>query len=448
MLLLLGLLVPVAGGKWGSYIGLPNHGVFLSDVFLLSGSIGLAVSGPPRAATDESRGTRGTLRFASIAVMVGLIFASYELFRGSGSALLRMRDLAPYAYLCLFPIVATAFRVLGRRIVIEWIDRALFAHAAWCTPALLGLLAPLSLPAAVFGFPVFQTRPDIDVLLLAAFIGGTLRRWRMAPTLRMAAIGLVLIAMVVQSSRAALAGGLVGLALTSVLARERGLRRRTIIVTCAVISAVTLGVMFSSISPSRLLGSGAIARAGLVPSAQLAAAGGRGTAGARTDAWDLMLRYYDESGSPLFGLGPGSEIVRDSGAVAFLSGDLSVRAPHSWWVDVWVRFGPVGTAVWLLLLFSAVRSARGGAWPSTRFRAERGMGAGLLLSILIASSLGVVIESPFGSQTLLLAAVLMSTSPGRGGAVKRLDRAGSAQRVTELNTRLLRQRKLSTLAEK
>lgn len=410
-ILLLGLLVPVVGGKWGSYIGLPGSGIFLSDVLLGIGTIGLLLR------SKRLRARRAGLRLTPLVVAAALVFVSLEILRGSGAPAVRLRDSAPYLYLCLFPVVAVGFGIIGQSTVLRAVDRALAIHAAWSVPALLGVLPSIALPTAVFGFPVFETRPDIDVLLLGVFLASTLRRDRhLSPSLKFLVGASVLASMVTQSSRAALAGGLVAAGVIYFLTRPPRLKPASVILVCGAVAAACLTVVLSSNLPtSPLLQSGAIARAGLVPTAAYAAEGGRGTAQGRSEAWQLMFQYYGAAGTPLLGIGPGAEIVRDSGAVAFLSGDLSVRAPHSWWVNLWVRYGPVGALVWLLVLVNLFRrqnrvSETGMAGAGEENQRAGAVGSGLGLAVLVAGSLGVVIESPFGAQVLLLAGVLRSCS--------------------------------------
>jgi len=409
--ILLGLLVPVAGGKWGSYLGIASVEVFLSDTLLAAGLIGLLVCSVSAARSTGVKLSQGQF---GLLLLVAL-FAITEFSSGAGSSVTRLRDLAPFFYLMLLPFVVGALRELKPASVVRRLDGALTVHAIWCVPAFLGVLPPISI-AAIGGFPVFATRPDIDVPLLAALTVFTLPRRISSVGLRCAVVVLIAGAALTQSSRAALGGSLVGAAVY-VLFKQRSKLQGLVRLSSAAAVALAVLVGVQLLAGPKLISSGAVGRAGLVGGdASSAATSGQGTAQARYVAWDLVLADWKANGSPALGERPGTEIVRDSGALTYLSGDPSVRAPHDWWVGCLARFGPVGLLLWLAMALSALSYRRSiVSWPSGISRKLFAMSLALVASLLVASTLGVVIEAPFGSQILVLALALAVTAGAQRG---------------------------------
>jgi O-Antigen ligase len=420
-ILLLGLLIPIAGGKWGSYLGFPSYGVYLSDVCIGLGIFGMLST---RTAWENHEGSHRSIQKhagASLLLLGSAVFCFIELRRGEGSLSLRIRDLAPFLYLMLFPFVRAGLHQITGAVILRYLDCALWVHTIWTVPAIFGILPALGVATqSSTGFPIFGIRPDIDMPLLIVFLGSTLRRAKMSPILKISIASLAVASSLEQSSRAAFAGAAVAAVL--IFAYTQTVRRRRpagLIVACAAVAVMAALVPLGSTLPASFVGTGALGRAGLIPTAagKDAAAGGDGTAGGRQFAWKRMLGYYDAQGSPVLGLGPGTEVVRDSGALAYLSGDPTVRAPHNWWVGLYVRYGPVGAAIWLVLLILAARGL-GAFGNKTRAREPwetelRAVGLGLTAAILVAGSLGVLVESPFGSQPLLLATGLIWVASDR-----------------------------------
>lgn len=421
-LILLGLLVPVVGGKWGSYLGVGSSDIFLSDSLLVLGlgTLFLLRTTGARTASDLFLSTSQVL-----VTLAAALLTVYEFVTGNGTLLTRLRDLAPFMYLLLLPAVVWAVRALPKATLERMLNRALSLHALWSVPALLNVLPSFSLPALSL-FPIFAPRPDIDVPLLGAFVVYTLPRAIKSRALRWLIATASVGAALEQTSRAALAATLIGVGAYALL-QEHNKLRGAIRVTILSALAMLLAAIVIGAGGGSAVSRGALARAGLLPSDSLAAASGQGTAEGRLEAWHLMLAYWRDAGSPVLGVGPGTEMVADSGAVQFLSGDLAVRSPHDWWIGCLVRYGPIGLMVWLLMLLSSLSYRR---LPETELRpVDRPLsacGALLIISILLAASLGVVIEAPFGSQILVLAlAIYVTASPRRFPSRMSVDPASS-----------------------
>ncbi|MGQ0576762.1 MAG: O-antigen ligase family protein [Pseudonocardia sp.] len=393
-----GLAFPLAGGRWGSYVGVAP--VYLADVLMIVGSV-LTLCRPGRYCPRYPRAF--WFLWTATALFIAVAF-----LLGSGESVTRIRDLLPWIYLMMVPAVVQWSIAAGRRRTIRYLTVVLLMHAAWAIPALLGVLPELVVSGGVFGQPVFADRADIDVPLLAAAVVVVLHRWGSTPaTITLGVFAGV--AATAQTSRAALVGTalavIVFALVRGILRGARGVVRMSGVLVALAFVVFALLPALASQAVNRE-DAGALARSGLYGSGE-AAASGAGTADARVRAWRLMLDHYRDSGYPLLGVGAGAEIVRDSGALRYLSGDGSVRAPHSWWVHAVVRFGPVGLGLWIgLFVASIVRRADRGREPGGEFCTA--LGAQLTVSIMLAASLGVVIESPFGSHSLLVGIALLT----------------------------------------
>jgi hypothetical protein len=119
------------------------------------------------------------------------------------------------------------------------------------------------------------------------------------------------------------------------------------------------------------------------------------TANARLKAQSQLYGWVKQRNQLIFGVGPGTEMVLDSGAVQYLYGDAVVRSPHSWIYGLLCRYGYFGSLIWLFLL----------TYPLIKTKAilsPLGMPMMGVYVILIVSFFGVIIESPFGSMPLAL----------------------------------------------
>jgi len=419
VLTLCGLCFPLVGGKWGSYIGLPGFTLFATDLCFATAAVAiglralLAFGLGPGSAHTGLRGAPPAVLLTITYLLIGTLCCVFFLL-GNGSPLVRLRDLIPFAGLLLLPVVATAFMELGSARSERYLWLTSCAHAMWAVPALLNILPALTLPAAFFGFPVFTPRPDIDVPLLAIFVLFLVRGRGGTRPLRILLGALCLAAGLSQTSRAALGSALLAVLCYALLRRGVWSRRPRqvvgLILFCAtVLVALAIALQLGVSGPA----GGALQRTGLVGSsatAQIATESGQGTALARNQAWSTVINYWRAQGAPLLGLGPGTEIVADSGAVAFLSGDPSVRSPHNWWVGCLTRFGPLGLAAYGLsistFMADAVRGRRLKRWRAEDIFLPQ-LALCVVLALLTAATLGVVIESPFGTYTLVLMLALL-----------------------------------------
>lgn len=396
-----GLAIPLIGGRWGSYIGIPP--IFLADAFVILGALSTLML--PKSYPALARFPR----FYWLCWTATALFIVVSILQGYGDYVTRIRDLIPWFYLLLLPAVVQWAMVAGSQRILDYLTITLLAHAAWAIPAMLGVLSMIELPANFFGQPVFSVRADVDVPLLAGSVVLVFHRWGTRPA---TVVFLVLAAgaATAQTSRAALVGSVIAAVVFAfVRGHLRGAQGVMRVLAVLPIAALIVLVLLPRLSSSSdQFDSGALARAGVYGGAE-AAAGGEGTAHGRFESWGILIGKYAEQGYPPLGLGAGAEIVRDTGAVRYLSGATDVRAPHNWWIHSFVRTGYIGLLLWIMLLVTGARScASHRKGKDVSF--NRGMGALLMTSMCLTSTLGVVVEAPFGSHVLLVGAALFGLS--------------------------------------
>lgn len=428
MLVVAAPLFALSFSRWGSYLGLPAASVFLPDLLLIAGAIGYAIRAAewrPHARPRPRSTTSGWMLALTLTYV--LIW-----FLASTSPLgFRIRDIAPFLYLATLPLMARALYDMGSRCAMRYLRLACWAHICWGLPAALGVLDPVSLlPSTISGQPLFELRDDVDasvftVSLLVAAVGAGRKGKSRTPDWILGTSSVV--ALLMQSSRT----GVFGLAVAALLMamvyrpwKSDSLRAVNRVTGAALAACLTFAIV--SFFPTVLPQSGVLARLGLGTGAEASqlASGASGTARARWTAWKLVTAHTNSSPARiLFGEGPGSNPIAESGALAHLSGDPTVRAPHSWPVGLYARFGLVGIVAWTscltALLLRRYRPARTESHLA-EWEKARALWPALAASLALAACVGVVVESPFGALPLSLAcagvSVCRSVTPLLGGS--------------------------------
>ena len=384
-LLLSALFLSLATGKWGSWIGIPNHHIFLFDLLFISGCFIAAISGPIKAD-----------RHSLLSVLV-LLYCAIEFLSSNGySVQLRLRDLAPFIYLAFVPLIIKALENLKMRRFISCIRWASVLNAIWANLVSLGLIHEITC-ANFCGVPIFAARTDHSSMVFAIGIIAWADFPRYQQKGNYFALVFLLVSSVLNHSRAGLLAVLFAvLVVLAIVLRDRGIRTRTtsrfLLTVLIIFPAVAIFLPAARLLPS----DSAISRA-FSPSIILEISGTQsGTARARIEAQSLLLHWVSERNEMIFGVGPGTEMVLDSGAVRDLSGQPDVRSPHSWPIGAISRFGVFGFILWLSILLIHMRRKAG----SQNYR--RTLANSFTICILIVSLFGVIIESPFGSLPLAI----------------------------------------------
>lgn len=404
-LMVLGPLVAIAGGRWGSYVGVAGLQVFLADALVVAGLALLlldlarhgSVAGIPRSPL--------VVRVASALVVIALLVG---LTRAEGSPLTVARDALPFVYLALAPVFLRAAWVVGADRLVRWLTWAAGFHTLWFSAVVFGALKPIAVPLA--GIPVFTTRGDFDGLVCGIAIATMVAQPRIPAVMRIGVSALSAAAVLAHGSRAGLVAAVLVVAVTVLASRPFRDERR---------GPVRLAAIFLALP---VMGAGLVVAAGASVGwarglerllAGPAVEGTSNTTSARVDAWEAILRHVGaDPWSRWLGDGFGSDFVAASGALRHLSGDASVRQAHSFVVGWIALLGLAGAA----LAFAALAALLIRSLSRLRTGRAARLGGAIQAGTLFAAAVGVILESPFGYMTAVLAVALAFVGAGRPAA--------------------------------
>lgn len=344
--------------------------------------------------------------------MILIPYFIFELLQNTHLSLqLRIRDLIPYLYLIFIPLLREPVRILGNRKIFQYLRVATLGHALWSIPAALGILKPVEL-GTIFMVPIFSTRWDHTGFALAVGLIVWYQHESIALRGNIFALFVILFAAIVQGSRAGLLAclfSLIAIVVTYFFSKDRN-RIRTDrnfkFIPFFAISILLLILLFPLISRF-IPEDSSLSRIGIVQLSEKAIASGQGTARGRELAQQSLMSWVENQHKRLIGVGPGVEMISESGAVSNLSGNLDVRSPHSWLYGCLARFGVLGLIIWSLVLFLARVSEPNNLNPFMFPNC-------VVISLIITSAFGVMIESPFGSLPLAFLLAIPTNSSQEG----------------------------------
>lgn len=380
---LVALGIPLAAGKWGSYIGFYNQGIFLGDVFFF-GACFLAIFLKPRILLDNL-----------ILLTAIWIFIAFQFMRNPDLGIsTRFKDLVPFIYLGFYQPITYLCASLSLRTILRVLRITTFFHLAWSSAISINILQPFSLPF-FFGMPIFTTRWDqtgfVIAIGLVAWSGYSKYQLKGSNLVR---FGFLLLSLT-QGSRAGLlafTAALLWIFAHNVFWEKRSLAIGkdtflSFMVVLGLISVLLLPSLVRFLPENSVLG-----RIGILEISESARANAAGTASGRSIAQRKLLDWVDLRDQALLGVGPGVEMVYESGAFINLSGSKEVRSPHSWPVGAMARFGLLGFLFWILATYKISKF---------RFGDIKHPAFSWTISILVTSIFGVIVESPFGSLPLI-----------------------------------------------
>jgi len=384
-ILVFSLTLSIFGGRWGSYIGIPDTPIFLCDFLFFTSSLFFL----PKV----------KIKGADFAIWLILIpYLIFEILQNTYLPyLVRIRDLVPYIYLLFIPLLREPMGILGNRLIFQYLRVGTLGHALWAVPVSLGILHPLDL-GGIFMVPIFSNRWDHTGFALAVGLIVWYQHKVIGLKGNIFVLIFILLAAILQGSRAGLLASLFSLLALSVTfllpeksSQSLGSRdfRFVPILALLIFIVVLFFPYFSKFIPEN----SALSRIGVLQLSDKAIAGGQGTARGRDYAQKNLMDWVKNQNKEFIGVGPGVEMVAESGAVSNLSGSLGVRSPHSWLYGCLARFGILGLFIWSLILYLARLSEHDSVNP---FKFPNC----LVVSLLITSAYGVMIEAPFGSLPL------------------------------------------------
>jgi hypothetical protein len=385
--MILGSLIASIGfGKWGSYIGLPGGNIFLIDILFFTGTL-FSILG----AGKRSRGS-GYFYFSIV------FFISIQFLRDVNVPIfVAIRDLLPFIYLFALPACSYALRNVSEITIVRSLRLASVIHMSWFLPSSLGLLNPLNIPT-ISQIPLFTERADHSGIAMGIGVVA----WSAFPTLKLQpnyfVISLCIFAAGIGRSRAGLFTALLALLLhfffKEKLHTRVKMKERFILVLGMMLAALTM--LFSAQFSSIATGDSSLARAGIVGGFDESVENGNNTSRARLLAAKSLINWVSDNDMQLFGAGPGREMVYQSGAVRFLSGNSEVRSPHNWFLGLYSRYGIIGFIYWCALIGQILFLGR-----DKNSQLQQTLQA-LVLIICFCSSFGVIMESPFGSLPMAI----------------------------------------------
>ncbi|MFI5677346.1 O-antigen ligase family protein [Streptomyces cellulosae] len=377
--------VLIAGGRWVSHV--PIGPVYISDVLLC----GAALYAFLAALTRKEK----TLTYGpGVLIALVILWATVRMLTPDGALRVAARDAAPFVYCSAAYLSTRACQrasVKARKRTVRLLHCALLIHAGWLAAALLTKDFASMMP--VLDGEAFKLRPDFDSAMLGVIIGLSIIRIREGKVWANASVaGAALFLLLFMQTRAGLLSCCACVAAALMLRSRKGTRItvRTILLVAAAV-LVMFGLLPSSPAGERL-----IATTGGVATSQEARSA-QGTTRARLIAWQRVLDYtLDDPARTVIGVGFGPDFLRLSDGDLPLGRGIGVRSPHNYLLGCFARLGLVGLMSVTALLSVLLAVALSTLWAG-RPDELTSISVLLVISILIVSMLGVVLESPFGA---------------------------------------------------
>ncbi len=406
-LLLFALVVwLLATGRWGSYVGVPDAHIFISEVTLAAVALLALVEHLRRArAGDDAR--IAPMRGPWMLLTLLLSWSILRFLVGWDFRVDALRDFAPYGYALV--AFAAALRPVRGDVARRLALAALVGHTAWVSAVHYSLFPPGVVLPAWSRTSLFDLRTDFDTTVCGVTAAWCVYLAVQNPRL---VVRLVLLPFAAFNawlvfnllSRGGLIASLTGFLFLSLVVAtpamswaRRSFRNAAIAVLVVAAGITGLAVLTAtSATGARLLSTFDFDDS--QPRVQDGAAFAGGTTKARLRAYELVVAYtVPEPERLAVGVGFGPNFLRESGAAAMFEGTFTgVRAPHNILVNSLARLGVLGA-----LLHAAVLGA--GAWMAWRFFVGRrpstlsALSALVVVTVAVAALVGVVLESPFGA---------------------------------------------------
>ncbi len=414
VLILSALFIDVAAGRWGAYIVTPIPGLYLPDALLVLGILTLIPN------IHKLKDLPRIIWFVAALPLVYIGARLLELLASGASQNLYLvvRDLAPFAYLSLVPLIAVTLMSVPFSWIL-WILRiSSVIHVVGVTLVNLGLLFPITVgfikPDAA---ALFEFRGDLQGVI----VGIGLISWGKWPgwvgANRYVQFALITFAFQL-GSRSALVTALFCLLLVAFRERKWLPVWRLILMTVgALLTLLALSaalqltdttiqeVVEESETPFPLTQLPGINRF------SVSSESGRGTANARLATYVLILDYLPHNTFWLFGAGPGTDILytictaildappresvdRVEGysllpkcPIDSAEAPSTLRDPHNWLLNLLVHNGTVGTLIFLIALAAPVY------W--SRRSPNSSLGVSVIGAYLVSGTFGVILSAPF-----------------------------------------------------
>lgn len=383
------LFIDLAANRWGAYLISPLPGLFMPE-FLIAASVPLTIAWLWRNQLRPNRAWFGLILVPALP-LTWMLLRMLLMPTATSSFSLVIRDIAPFLYLALIPVLALPLLIVPahRALLVVRISTAALAAGVACVQ--LGWIVPIpsSLTASPF-VSLFQYRPDLTSagLALAIVAWGP---WLGRASLRIAAVQFVIagIAAVSVDSRI----GLLCLAF-SLLVQPFQYRALLPSITVIAVSVLLFAGVFGfraatsqstqlktqpdSVSQA-LVDTSEGTHANSDSSSQLAFSRDLLAAGpvrARIDTWILVVDRMTSRGTLWLGGDLGTNYLyqlctgKNAVPTTIDSGDAKcpvddagpdpvVRDPHNWFLNLTLSSGVLGAILWFTFVLVVCVRTRG-----------------------------------------------------------------------------------------
>lgn len=375
---LIALWLNLFGARWASYLPSGIPGVRLPEMLLLCGALLGLVKGniaPP---------SRKPPKYGLSILVAYIAMRTVETqFRDGVVWSLWFRDMAPFLYLVLLPLLIPVWSHIHEIRLVKTFRSASLALMLIVFSRKI-FLQPIALP--MLEVPIFAPRYDAEGVVLGL---GILAWGYWKPLVPRRGIQtLLFVAAAMNTSRA----GFLAALLCALLScwRERPSLRSA---WKFVLPGTTMLLLFAGLLFS---GERFSAPQELQASARLFNSSQIGTTNSRILSWAKLVNWSVDENTLLLGAGPGSNSLVEAGVFNNLYIDRDVgmlRYPHSWPLSVIGYHGLIGAITWFgVIALVFIRSPQKRAIDLPIVYA---------LALLVAGSLGVLVESPFGLLPLV-----------------------------------------------
>jgi hypothetical protein len=399
-------------GRWGSYLGTSIQGFYLPDLFLIVGAV-LSLT-----QWRKARLLPKTALIFALPLLYLLLQTIHLVIRVPSSGYTNwVRDMAPFAYLSLVPLVALSLALLKPQVLVLVVRWSSIVYAIPYAANQLGLTPPWVFAHVISdSVPIFSYRGDFTGFALGIGIVAW-GRWGFGLNRNILIQGCLLAVGLLESSVAALVT-LLTLFLLSVLKdwsiSKVGGAVKLLLTSLIAVTLLALASAPSAPNPSvNQTGGSPFPWFTTIPAFEdLSNLLSEGTTRARIITWNDVWRYLATGTNWVFGGGPGTDtlyfactgiqiapeklIQESNGEITYLpkcgidssESFTTLRDPHNWALNLWLYHGIVGLLVFMLVLLVPLWTLRSltNYWLSV-------FG---VLGILLVASFGVILSAPFG----------------------------------------------------
>ena len=361
----------LAFGRWGAWIGLPAQNLFIIDAILLLSAV---VIFPKYLIKNK------------LMLSVIVLYCIYQFTRNPATAAaLRLRDLMPYIYFVLFLILKNQINLIPKKDIYSMLKVSTLTGLIWNLLISINILKTLTYETFA-GIPIFSQRADHFGIMAAVGIivwSNSIFNSGKKRVFDSIVVCLFILEVILLPSRA----GFLAMTVSCVFLLVKYNRRKIVKIIFLMITLTIASVPLSS-TLYNLLPDVSVAKKTIsFGKNNDILEQGAGTARGRLLGQNALVDWVSANNLQFVGGGPGREILNESGAVRWLSGNLDTRFPHNWWVSLYARFGIVGFLLWVFAFILIWRES---------FQKNFNFNSVIIVAILIASTFGVIIESPFG----------------------------------------------------